>query len=129
MIRRPVLAAHLAGVSGIVEVSAENAAGRKPTGFACNRDRRRSHRVEHSPSSSSPLVRLTASDPPPRSRRRGGKVKSVRVRKITFDHVEHMADRFFPDQISIHGASRHVLNDVLNRRLSAGIDVLVRGPG
>src|SRR6266404_4668535 len=39
-----------------------------------------------------------------------------------------MANRLFPDQIAIHGTSRHVLNDVLNRRLSAGVDMPVRGP-
>ena len=55
-------------------------------------------------------------------------IKSVRVRKIAFDHVKHMANRFLPDQIAIHGSSRHILNDVLNRRHSAGVDVLVRSP-
>src|SRR6516162_4938880 len=56
------------------------------------------------------------------------KIGRACVRKIAFDHVEHMANRFLPDQIAIHGSSRHILNDVLNRRHSAGVDVLVRGP-
>src|SRR5258707_13658733 len=37
---------HLAGVRGIVAANAEDAADRKPPGFACNPDRRQNRRIE-----------------------------------------------------------------------------------
>jgi hypothetical protein len=51
------------------------------------------------------LVRLSASGSAKSEALK--RVKSIRVREIAFDHVEHMADGLCPDQVAIHGASRH----------------------
>src|ERR1700742_1955385 len=49
------------------------------------------------------------------------------MRAISLHHVEDVAYWFFPDQVPLHRTCGHVLNYVLDRGLSAGVDVFVAG--